>query len=205
MYKFYMMNMAAFIAGTALYAASYKCSFRKRIVLLLFGIVALNMIVAILVLMGKADGHIYPFLCTLPFLLPHIFMELKNELEHLPPKKQKTVIIGHSKVNAENLPLESCEYRLLVQLKLHLDSGRTIVIRSKAGENLPFLQWVNRVLYDYVLKYPYTRDEIAEIRDKKIDFYHYRYRLAKYMIESHKTFKENKLKNNSRIYGKQVG
>lgn len=205
MYKFYMMNTAAFIAGTALYAASYKHSFKRRIVLLLLGIVALDTVVAILVLMEKADRHIYSFLCTLPFLLPHIFMELKRELEHLPPKKRKTVVIGHSNVNTGNLPAESSEYRLLVQLKLHLDSGRAIVIRSKAGENLPFLQWVNRVLYDYVLKYPYTRDEIAEIRDKKIDFYHYRFYLVKRMIESHKTFKENKLKNNSRIYGKQVG
>lgn len=205
MYKFYMMNMAAFIAGTALCAVGYKCSFKRRAILLLLGVVALNMIVAILVVMEKADRHIYPFLCTLPFLLPHIFMELKNELQRLPPKKSKTVIIGHSKVNIDNLPADSCEYGLLVRLKLHLDSGRTIVIRSKAGENLPFLQWVNRVLYDYVLKYPYTMDEITEIRSKKIDFYHYRFHLVKYMIESHKTFKENKLKNNSRIYGKQVG
>lgn len=205
MFKFYMMNMAAFIAGTALYTVVYRYSFKRRVILFLLGVVALNMIVAILVVMEKADRHIYPFLCTLPFLLPHIFMELKSEFEHLPPKKRKTVIIGHSKVNADNLPPENCEYGLLVRLKLQLDSGRTIIIRSKAGENLPFLQWVNRVLYDYVLKYPYTVDEITDIRGKKIDFYHYRFHLVKYMIESHKTFKENKLKNNSRIYGKQVG
>lgn len=57
-----------------------------------------------------------------------------------------------------------CEYKLLVQLKLRLNGRRSIEIRSKADEKLPFLQWINRVLYDYVLKYPYSLKEITEVR-----------------------------------------
>ena len=205
MYKFYIMNISAFIAGTALYAVSCRYSYRSRLALLLLGIVVVNSIIAVLMLLGKVDKHIYPFLCSLPFLLPHILAELKKELEKLPPKKVKTMVIGNAKDGTDKTEVANCRYRLLVQLKLHLKNGRAIAIRSKADEDLPFLHWINRVLYDYTLKYPYSSKEISEIRGKKIDFYHYRYLFVKYMIESDKTFKENRLKNNSRIYGKQVG
>ena len=204
MYKFYIVNMCAFIAGTALQAASMGRSYKRRVTLLLLGFVAINIVVAVLVLLGKADRHIYPFLCTLPFLLPHAFIELKKGLEQLPPKRDKSLIIGGSATDADDLPM-GCEYKLLVQLKLCLNGRRSIEIRSKADEKLPFLQWINRVLYDYVLKYPYSLKEITEVREGKIEFYYYRYHILRSMIRPNKTFKENRLKNNCRIYGKQVG
>lgn len=204
MYKFYLINMAALTAGAVLHALIRNRSHWRRLVLFLLGSVVLNIVMTVLVLLEEADRHIYTFLCTLPFLLPHIFMELKNEIGNLQPRKRKLAVVGDFLNGVNILATENCEYKLLVRLRLYSDSGKMTEIRSKADVKLIFIDWVRRMLYDYVSKYPYTVKEMTGIKDRKICFYHYRYRIIKHAILPDKTFRENKLKNNSIIYGKQV-
>lgn len=205
MYKFYIINLAALTAGTLLHVSIQSRSYRCRLALFLLGIVLFNILMTALVLLGKADRHIYTFLCTLPFLLPHILMELKNEMRNLPSRKRELVVIGDFLNDANSFTTENCEYKLLVRLRLYSDCGKMTEIRSKADEKLIFVQWMRRMLHDYVSKYPYTVKEMTQIQKRKINFYYYRYHIMKRAIVPGKTFKENKLKNNSIIYGKQVG